>query len=1105
MSKARLRRLQQNSLTNASADEPQQKETAAGKHAPQKKESDDEFSFDFSRKKKAVQKAAQKGYTKEKEPNEKEQKEQDEEEFSFGTGFLSIVKDKRFLSTISIILLILIAVLVSAYFRSYPNTLPITKDWATNNVNAYYRSQISAQVNQQYPNLPQQSKNEIIDKQYAEFYASNKDQIDKNIQDARSFFLQNFKDENGQTYILNIDSFYFFRRAQNIITKGHYYDTLEKGVPWDDHMLAPKGLATEADFHSYFAVYLYKAWHVLNQNITLTSAAFSVSVILASLSTIPVFFIVRKKVGNFGGFFAALLLAIHPVFLGRSSGGDFDNDVYNVFFPVIISWIFLETFEAKSQKKRVILSLLNSLVIGIFAFAWRGGWWYIFDFIVGVIALYIWYILAKKLINQAVEKDWLKMSEFWTRLILFILAILLAPLLIFYLFYILYTVLRHFKRRQSLPKEYLDVFNTFILLLIFIAASALFVTLFNGWRVFITGPLSPIRITSLLIAAKPDLWPNVYTTVAELNQANLSGVVSQIASFGEIGNKYNLFFLVACLGVIFGLVKKKIDWKDLFLLGFSIIYYLIITTPAVLALPKTTYLLLFVIPIIVGLFLLLKDETVDVKYAVFLILWFVATIYAGTKGIRFITLLVPAFVIAFGVAVGRIYSILSDLVRIELRINKHLTKAIFAILFLLLLINPLKAADGISRNAVPVFDRPWYEAIGKIKADSKPDAIINSWWDFGHFFKAIADRRVTFDGAIQNTPPAHWIGKVLATGEEDQAVSILRMLDCGQNDAYDLVNAKLQDTVTSVDLVNALILLDKAHARTLLQKQGFDETSSEFILVKTHCAPPEDYFITSGDMTGKAGVWAHFGSWNFKKAYIYTTAKRNSRQETVTLLTEKFNMSAAEAEQYYFEVQGITDERDANSWISPWPGYVTSQTLGCGKRTENNTVECAVNLGLGQSGQGQTVLERVVIDLTEMNNSYILMSVVQGNSKLGSAQQKPNAFVITTPDSLKKISFADASFPYDILVDTYHGRMLIIDPLLSTSTYTKLFYLDGMYMTHFDKVFEKQSMTQGNIIVWKVDWNGKTEEELNTLKSQWFPEVNETAPVPNQADEEATA
>ena len=64
-----------------------------------------------------------------------------------------------------------------------------------------------------------------------------------------------------------------------------------------------------------------------------------------------------------------------------------------------------------------------------------------------------------------------------------------------------------------------------------------------------------------------------------------------------------------------------------------------------------TFLILVSIPIIIriGIALWESDTEIDIKYAIFLIVWFIATTYASTKGVRFTMLLVPAFAIGFGI------------------------------------------------------------------------------------------------------------------------------------------------------------------------------------------------------------------------------------------------------------------------------------------------------------------------------------------------------------------------------------------------------------------------------------------------------------------------
>ena len=76
-------------------------------------------------------------------------------------------------------------------------------------------------------------------------------------------------------------------------------------------------------------------------------------------------------------------------------------------------------------------------------------------------------------------------------------------------------------------------------------------------------------------------------------------------------------------------------------------------------------------------------------------------------------------------------------------------------------------------------------------------------------------------------------------------------------------------------------------------------------------------------MIGKAGVWGHFGSWNFERASMYNQAHNKPREEGINLLVEKFGLNEEEASDMYYEIK----TNEADRWVSPWPGY--QGTSGC--------------------------------------------------------------------------------------------------------------------------------------------------------------------------------
>ena len=50
---------------------------------------------------------------------------------------------------------------------------------------------------------------------------------------------------------------------------------------------------------------------------------------------------------------------------------------------------------------------------------------------------------------------------------------------------------------------------------------------------------------------------------------------------------------------------------------------------------------------------------------------------------------------------------------------------------------------------------------------------------------------------------------------------------------------------------------------------------------------------------------------------------------------------------------------------------------------------------------------------------------------------------------------------------------ILMDDDLTLSTFTKLFYFNGVGTTHFDKFSDLRDVTGARIIVWKVDWDGE--------------------------------
>ncbi|MCP3682801.1 MAG: hypothetical protein GY861_08940 [bacterium] len=1019
-----------------------------GKEAEKKVSDDDDVPFDFSGTIKGVKTFFKDGKTKE-------------------TGFASkVVKNTGLIiGLIGLIFAICLAVDV----RMAPADAYYTQQWAESSVHNTVLADIEGAINSKYPNLPDDKKGQLVGDEFNRVrkegtyifkggpYAGQNVNIDDQIEDTADHFRSYFEDENDDMYMPDIDPYYWYRYAKNVQEKGGVGDEVKDGDQWDNHQVAPlgRGIGAMDLFHPYFLAYFDNFINFFNPNLDLIRTMMFYSIVISALSIIPIFFIARRIGGNVAAVFAAIMAAISVSFVTRTLFGHADSDAWVIFFPVYITWLFLEAFEAKKTIYQAILGAASGLLVGLFSLAW-GGWWYIFDFLLAATVIYGAYHIATHFTD-------------------------LKEGISYFL-------------KNPLMKQILVVGVTFLI------SSLFFVSIISGPE-HISTPLNSLGFTSIKDPVLPSLWPNVLTTVAELNPGSINQIIGSMGGgfifwialigialatmrfkkegipdvlfilgsaawwvallvFFELINDtvlrtilFIMFVLVA--GAILFFSLKKEDGKDI----LNIITSFAITgawigIAALLFIVDTTalFLLLLIIPIF-GWFswaIIVQDRNINVKLAVLLIIWFIGTVYASTKGIRFTLMLVPAFSIAFGAFAGIIYKYVSRGIPKLLQINDIIVKVfIIAILVTLFFVphNIAEGSYGTARQDVPIINDAWYNSLTKIKMESQEDAIITSWWDFGHHFKALADRPVTFDGTTQQFPQAHWVGKILTEGDEKMAIGMLRMLDCGAHDAYNKLDRVKKDTVESVNILYDIVVMEREDAKNTLMDNGLNEEEAESVLEDTHCDPPEGFFVTSEDMIGKSGVWAHFGEWDFEKADLIHNAKDLNVDDAVAYMKARYDYTDERARQIYYDMNALESDRAENDWVSPWPSY-SSGPDGCAQNGE--IVQC--NNGL-------------IVNITDMNAWF--------NTQEG--QKNPVSIVYADEEGIHEKMFDD-NYVGDVsavLIPDGNGFVsLLSSPQIAGGMFTQLFFMDGHGLEHFKLFSHERSITGWNIYVWKVDWDG---------------------------------
>ncbi len=836
------------------------------------------------------------------------------------------------------------------WMRLQAKDMPAIDEIVRSNIDRVVEAQVSAEINNKWPHLSDEKKRNLIIEQIEEWKKNNKDEYISIIKEQSNLLKEHYKFEyKGEKYpyMPDIDPYNYVRYAENYLDHKSFGDATKDGIPWDYHTIAPIGrdANVQTKIHVFVIAYFYKLVSFFNSKVHILYTTSYLPVLFTLLSLFPIYFLTRRLSNNLGAFLASNLLLVHFMFASRTSWGYADTDFYNVFFPLLISWLFFEAVIAKELKNKTLLAALSALALAIFSRTWL-GWWFVFYLLCGSAAITIVY--------------------------------------------------KYFVYKKTTE----EIKNIFKVTLIFVLITFLFVSfVFARPSTFLSLLSAPFQFTTIKDSARLDLWPNVYTTVAELNEQSVAGTLESVGVF------------------------------------------------------------LLLLSIFGAAVLLIRHESKTILGSFYLIVWFAVTIYASTKGSRFLLLFIPAMSILFGIGSSSVINFLSNLSKRYLKVPKLIPQIILLLLILSLYVSPVRASyksvfGDMPKYAgeLPIVNDAWWDALTHIKENSDENAIITSWWDFGHHFKYIADRAVTFDGASQNSPMAHWVGKLLLTNNEEEAIGILRMLDCGSNNAFEEVNKKINNTQKSVDILYRLTTLKKEEAKEVLKLKEFTEEAAEKVLSYTHCEPPQSFLIASADMISKAGVWAHFGNWDFIKSDIWTNHRTDSKKDLTKYLQEEYAFSDKEASDLYDELVKIKNsdepEKNANSWMGDWDSYVDQENPVADCQTKEKDVICS---------NGLILMNETPYFLIDQNQAIPIEGVhyidSEGNWQDKNSDQKTgiDAVLIKKGDGYESI---------------------VAQTPMAGSMFTRLFFLNGHGLKYFKLVKETNQILQGKIYVWEIDWKG---------------------------------
>jgi len=188
---------------------------------------------------------------------------------------------------------------------------------------------------------------------------------------------QKYQDENGRTFLAELDCWHWARYTQNVVDLGHPGDKIINAKPIDALMLSPLGAEVIwPRLLFYLSAFLYQALGLF-WPLPLFTFLFYLPLLFSAGLFLLLFLFCRRYWGNITAIIACLTVGLAPVLINRSSAGWFDTDILNLIFPLLTVWAYLLAQQARGARRAVAWLILSGLWLGLFSFTWL-YWWFIY-------------------------------------------------------------------------------------------------------------------------------------------------------------------------------------------------------------------------------------------------------------------------------------------------------------------------------------------------------------------------------------------------------------------------------------------------------------------------------------------------------------------------------------------------------------------------------------------------------------------------------------------------------------------------------------------------------------------------------------------------------
>jgi dolichyl-diphosphooligosaccharide---protein glycosyltransferase len=202
---------------------------------------------------------------------------------------------------------------------------------------------------------------------------------------------------SGALGLNEFDPYYQYSLTNRMVTNGilsPYWPT-----SWINYQqFYPSGLDMSISYPSLPATtaIFYDIVSALGVNIDLMSFCSLMAPILGTIAVLLLYFVGKDMGGKTVGLLSAMILALSPSVIQRSSLGFFDTETTGIVSLVLCIYLFLRAIEQnRSLKSMMLYSLGSSLAVAYFALAWGANY-----FLIDLLALFAFVLILIKRYSQ---------------------------------------------------------------------------------------------------------------------------------------------------------------------------------------------------------------------------------------------------------------------------------------------------------------------------------------------------------------------------------------------------------------------------------------------------------------------------------------------------------------------------------------------------------------------------------------------------------------------------------------------------------------------------------------------------------------------------------